>query len=685
MQPYKVWMIQDLIEKNKRVFKIPVYQRNYDWKDTECTKLFEDIMNAFEQDKKHFTGSIVYIKGDRVSSKLEEVIVIDGQQRITTLFIMLKALLVKAVELNEIGIINEIQDYIFNRNCEETYKLKLKPIKEDDKQFQLLINDKFEDLQAESNIIKNYRLFIKLIDREIAKGRLLSDILEGLKKLEAIEIVLDVMQGDDPQTIFESINSTGLDLSLADLVRNYVLMSDFNQDKLYEEYWQKIESNLTTNCIADFMITFLNFKSKEIVTQNNAYIKFKELFANNGYSNESMLSELLHYSKYYALFIGRQNKYNSKINKLVRDFRMIDQSTIYIFLFNVFDDYETQVIDEDVLCKVLNFFRVYCVRRIICEIPSNSLRGLFKSLYARLFKDDKTDYYGKIFQFFFTIRTKDRFPDDMEFRQKLIKGNLYNKKKVCKYLLSCIENEKSNECLSTESLTIEHIMPQKFDGGKWREEIGSNYIDVYNTYLHTLGNLTITGYNSEMGIKTFAEKKTIIIDKSKANRLNKDVLNKERWDEDAIIDRAKNLADLVINVIFDFEKLQINEVTIDDNKILTLDDDDLITCAKPKQLNLAGEMIEVESFADVLSKTIQTLSMIDMQLLNKLANENFRIKNAGRAYLSFNKDFMRKAHELGNTGIYYETNLSAKNTFSFIEELLDRYGIDKEEFSIIIE
>lgn len=680
MTPDKAWFLGDTLEKNKRLFKIPVYQRNYDWTDVQCKRLFDDIMNAFHTDKKHFTGSIVYIKGDRDSSRLNEVMVIDGQQRITTLFILLKAVYDKAVELREERLIDELKDYLFNRNCEEEFKLKLKPIKTDNIQFVALMSGDRESMSKDSNIYKNYNLFIKLINEEIKKGNLLRDIVSGMKKLEIIELVLDKTQGDDPQSIFESINSTGLDLSLADLVRNYILMSDENQEYLYENFWQKLEQRLQTDNLAEFIITFLNFKLTESVTQSNAYLKFRQLFEDNGYTNETMLEELMHYSKYHALFIGRHNDYSDKINKMMLGFRLLDQSTIYIFLYSIFDDFENGIIDEDTLYKILYFFRTYCLRRIICEVPSNSLRGLFKTLYRRLFADNQEKMYEKLYSFFFGLRSKDSVPEDLEFKSKLALGNLYNKKKACKYLLGSIENENNREVVDISTMTIEHIMPQKENAANWVAEIGSqNYKRVYDTYLHTLGNLTITGYNTELGTKSFSEKKEIIRSYSHATKLNADILSQAKWNEDSIKNRARNLSDKVLSIFYYPEPLERIEGLIDDEKF-TFDDMDLATGKKPASVSIGGEIIEVNGWAEMLIATMKLLGDLDIKLMSKLAENNFKIRQAERSYITYDETKLRRSRELGDTGIFFEINLSAKNILQFIKELLECYGLDKDDF-----
>lgn len=243
MKPNRVWVFSDLIEKNRRVFKVPVYQRNYDWSDVQCDKLFQDIMIAHERDHKHFVGTIVYIVG-LSSSKLEEVLIIDGQQRLTTVYVLLKAIydISKGVSPR---VEHEIEEVMLNQSHDEDFKdenkIKLKPVKTDNKQLQLLMSNSLNEMDRNSNIYKNYVLFNSRIEEALQAGCELRDILDGIKHLEAVEIVLDKSQDDEPQKIFESINSTGLELGLADLIRNYLLMDDENQDELYEDYWMKIE------------------------------------------------------------------------------------------------------------------------------------------------------------------------------------------------------------------------------------------------------------------------------------------------------------------------------------------------------------------------------------------------------------------------------------------------------------
>lgn len=542
MQPYRVWFFSDLIEKNKRVFKVPVYQRNYDWSNVQCEKLYQDIMLAHERDHKHFTGTIVYIVGLN-GSNLSEVLIIDGQQRMTTVYILLKALYDASKGVST-RIEEEIQEVMFNRNCEEKYKVKLKPIKSDNEQLLLLIKDKIDDMDRNSNIYKNYIFFKTMIEETLNNGYELGDILDGIKKLEIVEIILDKSQGDEPQKIFESINSTGLDLSLADLIRNFLLMDDENQDELYENYWAEIEKNVGYRNLGDFVINFLSSQITKAVNAKNAYQLFKKHCEQNKLSHEDVLKQLKKTSRYYGAFIGENNCYSKEITGCLRSFCTIKQTTVLPLIFRIFTDYEDGHIDDKTLCKVLNYLLTYYVRITACEINKN-LAKFMKSMYDRII-DGSTydDYYERFVVFLNDLKANDRMPTDKEFKAALINKPLY-KKPICKFVLSVIENS-TKEHIDVSNLTIEHILPQKENAAVWKKEVGEDYSKVYETYLHTLGNLTITGHNSELGTKSFNDKKDIIRENSKAVILNREVLSADTWNEKAILHRAEVLASLLI-------------------------------------------------------------------------------------------------------------------------------------------
>lgn len=676
MKANRMWLFSDVLEKNKRVFKVPVYQRNYDWDNIQCEKLYQDIIKSNEKNCQHFTGTIVYIDDVNGGSGLNEVLIIDGQQRITTMYILLKALYDASKNIS-IRVESEIEEVMFNRHCEEIYKVKLKPVKTDNEQLTLLIKDKIDEMNRNSNVYKNYVLFKKIIEESLSKGIEINDILNGIKKLEIVEIILDKLQGDEPQKIFESINSTGLELSLADLIRNYLLMDDVKQEKLYEEYWLEIEKNVGYRNLGDFFINYLNSQISGSVNSKNAYRLFKEHCENNNLSHEDVLISLKRTSKYYGAFIGENNCYSSSIMKYLNAFNTIKQTTVIPLIFRIFDDYENKYISEEVLCKLLSYLLTYFVRTNACEINKNMAKFM-KSLYSRAIDgSDYDNYFEKVAIFLNDIRANDRMPTDKEFKEALIYKPLY-KKNICKYLLSVIENS-TKEHIDVSNLTIEHILPQKENAAVWKKEVGENYSSVYEQYLHTLGNLTITGHNSELGTKSFAEKKRIIKDNSKANILNKNVLSADSWNEKTILKRAECLADILIH---EFAYIELHSDNSEDTELsFNVNSEFDFANTKPSEFVFVGEHTKVNSWADLLAKTMSTAFDLDSDTIDDLAQTNYSIHNATRVYISNDERKFRKPKQIDNSGIYYEANLSANNIISFIKDLLEKMQLDVDDFS----
>ena len=678
MKANKVWLFSDLIEKNKRVFKVPVYQRNYDWTNVQCEKLYSDIIKAWKDDVHHFTGTIVYVEDVNGGSGLNEVLIIDGQQRITTIYILLKALL-DLSKGNSDRVESEVTDVMFNRNCDEEYKVKLKPVQTDNNQLMYLIQDKVEKMDRTTNVYKSYITFKKLIQNSLENGFELKDILFGIKKLEVVEIILDKHQGDMPQKIFESINSTGLDLSLADLIRNYLRMDEDNQDYLYQEYWLDIEKNVGYKNLGDFFINYINSQVTKAVNSKNAYTLFKETCEVNSYSNEDVLKKLKRTSKYYGVFIGENISYSKEIQRLLVSFNMIKQTTVLPFIFNIFDDFEDGKIKEEELINILEYTLTYLIRNTTCESTKN-LSKFMKSLYTRAFSECKENCFKKFVSFLNNLKANDRMPDDKEFFEALIYKPIY-KKSICKYVLSSIENS-TKETINTDNLTIEHILPQKENAVLWKKSLGEEYSKVYEVYLHTLGNLTFTGYNSELGTKSFSEKKRIIRENSKATILNKCVLSANDWNEDAILTRAKNLAELVVKK---FKYIEIDkDVDEKNNLYYNLTEKIDYRGTKPREFSLIGEYTKVTSWKDLLSKFIILTFNMDKSIYNEFANSDFSIENATRAYITHDNRKLRDGIEIENSGIYYESNLSANNIVSFIKSIVLKMNLELDDLNIYL-
>lgn len=684
MDAHKLWMLRDFIGTNKVLFRIPVYQRNYDWSESNCNRLLDDIYGIMQSGDKHFLGTIVFMAAKSGGFALQEYIIIDGQQRLTTLMLILKALSVVAESVGD-DCYHEIEEqYLHNKFCDEEFKVKLKPIKSDSNQFLLLLEDKIDEMDEDTHIYHNFMLCKERFERWAERGINPSQVLDALTKLEIVEIVLTKGE-DDPQVIFESINSTGLELSNADLIRNYLLMNADDQEKLYENYWLYIEKTLRNKMdysnLDAFFMQYIVYKTSKPVNSRQLYNSFVKLFKDSGYSQESILKELRYYAEIFGAFVYGSTKYSERINRLLYRLRVLNQTTCYPFLLHVFDDYHQGVIDEETVEKILQFILAYLLRRMVCGVPSNTLRGLFTYLYNRIFKvaSNKQKYYETLNKFLFTVSSKDVIPSAGEFERALQKANIYGNNALCRFLLLDIENGDGKEILQAENLTIEHIMPQTLsaDWSHIRPE-------EHEEYLHTLGNLSVTGYNSELSNKSFAEKQDIIRENSKAVILNSDVLDKESWNIANIQVRAKRLAGIVMTR-YKIDRIVDDSIEFEYIEMLTLDNYDEVTGKKLVSFKLFGETYRQNKYALMLLDVIKLLDKKSPGKLQTLAENNYSFNSTKRKHVHLNIDGsgMRWPWKVTD-GIYLEANLSAWSCIRFIENLLSEFGFEKDQFSFNI-
>lgn len=684
MDAHKLWMLRDFIGTNKVLFRIPVYQRNYDWSESNCNRLLDDIYGIMQSGDKHFLGTIVFMAAKSGGFALQEYIIIDGQQRLTTLMLILKALSVVAESVGD-DCYHEIEEqYLHNKYCDEEFKVKLKPIKSDNNQFLLLLEDKIDEMDEDTHIYHNFMLCKERFERWAEKGINPSHVLDALTKLEIVEIVLTKGE-DDPQVIFESINSTGLELSNADLIRNYLLMNADDQEKLYENYWLYIEKTLRNKMdysnLDAFFMQYIVYKTSKPVNSRQLYNSFVKLFKDSGYSQESILKELRYYAEIFGAFVYGSDKYSERVNKLLYRLRVLNQTTCYPFLLHVFDDYHQSVITEETVERILQFILGYLLRRMVCGVPSNTLRGLFTYLYNRIFKvaSNKQKYYETLNKFLFTVSSKDVIPSAAEFERALQKANIYGNNALCRFLLLDIENGDGKEILQAENLTIEHIMPQTLsaDWSHIRPE-------EHEEYLHTLGNLSVTGYNSELSNKSFSEKRDIIRENSKAVILNSDVIDKESWNVADIQARAKRLAEIVLTR-YKIDRVHDDSIEFEYIETLTLNNYNEVTGKKLVSFKLFGETYRQNKYALMLLDVIKLLDKKSPGKLQTLAESNYSFNSTKRKHAHLNVDGsgMRWPWKVTD-GIYLEANLSAWSCIRFIENLMAEFGFEKDQFSFNI-
>ena len=679
-------MLNDYIEPNKKQYCIPVFQRDYAWTEEQCTKLFEDIVMAYKKDRPHFCGSFVYAP---LGSKkhIDSYIIIDGQQRFTTLYILIKALADSADDDRDK---DALQRYLYNEDkfdrygLDEKSKLKLKPVKTDNDQLLLLMSGKIEQMDKSRRgiIYHNYMLFMQLIKSFLEESSANSVLMinDGIEKLICADIRLDT--DDNAQEIFERINSTGIKLGLADLIRNYILMTDTDQERLYEEYWLTVQNLLPDKLLDNFFIDYLNMKSDGFVKESEAYKSFKQVYVEGKYDNEKMLQEILHYAKQYYVFCYGSSDFGAEVNKALAGLRKLKQTTVYLFLFRVFDDYENGIINKNELARVLKMLLNYSIRRLVCEIGSNTLRGLYKTLYGRVFeqKENKNTYYDSLVSFFLQQTSKNTIPSDNEFVTALQEKNLYSKNALCKYLLCAIENQ-GKETLDTENLSIEHIMPQNKNlSMSWQKMLGENWQSVHEKYLHTLGNLTLTGYNSELGDKPFEKKKEKLEETiTHIAVLYSDVKDKSEWNSVNMEKRAKRLAEIILK-LFPIEQPKTKiEFTDPHYKLYTLANPDDATYKTVNYFEFLGERVNVSSFAEMVRSIAQILYDMDNSIIDDMAKKHEPLPEWTTPAFSYEEDGVRNPFKLRNCNIYISTGYSASACIFFIRGLMKKYEFDISE------
>lgn len=550
--------VEDFLSSNKTQFVIPVYQRNYDWSTSQCKQLLDDILEVGTSSKMnaHFIGSVVYVHDDvYTSSRIKELTVIDGQQRLTTLTLIYLALYRLAIEIGDERLEAEISEtYLTNKFAPEEEKLKLRPTENNDKAIKYLLrSDKAEEFSDFSKVIDNFNYFESRITEENFEF-----VLKGLSKLMFVEISLD-REKDDPQRIFESLNSTGLELSQADLIRNYILMglNHRDQNKIYNNYWEIIEKlakdeTLNTSRVSDFIRDYLTLVNNKIPNKSKVYLEFKAKFPTTDLQElEANLSPIKSLVKFYNKLLNPKNETDKDIRLQLEYINRLEINVAYPFLMKVYEDYSENVIDKATFIKVLDFIQSFAWRRFIVGLPTNALNKIFMTLYEKV---GKNDYLLSLQKWLLKRPGSQRFPKNKEVVESLKLKDVYNiKSKNRTYLLERLENFENNEPVIIEGnadITIEHIFPQNPDP-KWKVDLGANeYNLIKETYLNTIGNLTLSGNNGKLGNKPFVFKRDLENAGYKYSRLwlNKYLSIADKWDKAEIESRFELLAERFLKI-----------------------------------------------------------------------------------------------------------------------------------------
>lgn len=541
-------------------FVIPIYQRTYSWTERECRKLWDDVVRVGRDDRVsvHFLGSVVYVE-DGVSNQTDRapLLVIDGQQRLTTVMLMFTALR-SALSDDDEPIDGFSRRKIENRYLrdpdetgERSYKLLL--TQNDRDTLKAVVEERPAPAASSLAIERNHGLFRGWFT-EVSD---LAIICRGLSKLIVVEVALN-RENDNPQLIFESMNSTGRQLSQADLIRNYVLMGlDPNkQTRLYEDYWRPMELAFGQEAYSEhfdsFMRHFLTFRTGAIPRIGDVYEAFKEYARRDDVAAEgvdALVRDLHDHARYYCFMIpnvGSLREADRSLAEAFSDLHELKVDTAFPLLLELYGDYDRGLISRDDFLTAVRLIESYVFRRVACQVPTNTLNKTFAA-FSRTLRKDR--YLESIKASFLSMRTYRRFPSDDEFRAQLAIRDLYNMRQRS-FWLRRFENHARKERVHVEDYTIEHIMPQnEVMPASWREELGPDWKRIHETLLHTLGNLTLTGYNSEYRDHPFATKRDM--DGGFASsplRLNKGLGQIDAWNESAILARATRLANDAVSI-----------------------------------------------------------------------------------------------------------------------------------------
>ncbi|GAA9235741.1 DUF262 and DUF1524 domain-containing protein [Helicobacter pylori] len=524
-------------QKNQLV--IPIYQRLYSWEKEQCEQLWDDIIKIGGNDKmnEHFIGSILYARVDDTHSS--PLLIIDGQQRLTTITLLLTALRDHWSDKRK-----EIEDdYLINSDKDGNKKFRL-ILSESDKDtlLSLIDKDRRKPSEPSSKIVENFKLFEEWIRKNTNQ---LETIFKGLEKLTIVWISLG--KKDDPQLVFESMNSKGIELTQTDLIRNYIVMETEieKQESFYNKYWRAMEEDFKQNkkWFDRFVRHYLTIKTREIPNINKVYVALKDYRQKEEIEIEDLLKDLQKYCGYFCQIVFKKET-DKNLNKALGFLVDLEMDVIYPLLLELYSDYSDGVLSKDDFIPIIALIESYICRRAVCGLGTNSLNKVFPSFTKHIQKDE---YFKSLKAHFGSLTEKQRFPNNDEFKDLFITIDFYRFKKN-KYFFERLENFGTKEPVNTKGLTVEHIMPQKLTE-EWERDLGENFQEIHDKYLHTIGNLTLTGYNPEYSNKSFQEKQGMEKGfKDSPLRLNQSLRDLESFGEEEIKKRANDLADLALKI-----------------------------------------------------------------------------------------------------------------------------------------
>lgn len=681
--------LSEYMTSSKRRFIIPVYQRNYDWKKEHCRQLFDDLVNLRRRGRKrHFFGCIVSVcDADDIN---DEHLIIDGQQRLTTVSLLLLAmynLLTDGTLHAENPQLAQIiqEDYLINKRRSGETRLKLKPVKDDQLALQKLFGDPSEYIE-DSNLTVNYRYFCRwLQEMEISVDALFN----ALERLEIIQIRLKTPD-DDPQLIFESLNSTGLALSEGDKIRNFILMGQdtATQEEFYQTYWNRIEK-FTGYDVSAFVRDFLSLRQQVTPVISRTYFTFKEYvlsrWGENTRSNmENLLRELLTCARYYA-FLLHGNTSDSRLNGSIFRLNQLETTVCRPFLLEVFHlHFQEHALSMDDLAEIFRIIESFIFRRAICDVPTNALNKIFLTLHKDILRfDGSTDRYVEKMKYVLSVRRESgRFPNDAEFGQAFVTRPVYTMRSRSKiYLLERLENFGTAEVKDVWHLigegvySIEHIMPQTLTP-EWKKQLGDNAGAIHEEWLNRIANLTLTAYNSRYSNRTFQEKRDMEHGfRQSGLRMNQALAQKDSWGPDELRERSEALRRQALDIWpYADSDFKPAERLLDS---CSLEEDCDLTSRTIVRFRWKGSDFPVESWTEMYQRIMKELHDEDPAILPHMLQNPDRNDIIVSSLRNTPPD-TRGWAEI-TPGIWLHTHMDTRRKITRLRRFFELYGADPSE------
>ena len=666
--------LDKLIKQPDTQFVIPVYQRNYDWTEKHCKVLLNDIKEAGINKKEHFIGSIVYVIHGNAAFK--ELIIVDGQQRLTTIYLIYLRLYNLLPNGNPIK--NRIyEQYLINKFAvQPSQKLKLKLTENNNKFLKHLLNTPITTIKGKSNIIDNYIYFENNINADNYK-----EVLDGLSYLNIIDMALD-RNIDDPQRIFESLNSTGLALSQGDLIRNYILMklNSKEQEEIYEKYWEYIEKDAkdeskNENMVSDFIRDFMTSEYNKIPNKSRVYEEFKEKYSIDNLNEiKNYLGVLKEYASYYNKLLNPKKENDKDISLKLDNIKSLEVNVSYPFFLKIYKDYNDKIIDKEKFIYIIDLIESFVFRRFICDVPTNAMNKIFMTLYRQI---DKNNYVKSLEEYLCKLEFSLKFPKDEEFISKFKEKNIYEsiaqKKKM--YLFNKLEQGLGKEVVdfNKTDLTIEHIFPQNPDGA-WEEDLTEEEYSIAEKNLHKIANLTLSANNGALGNKRFIEKKNMNIDNGQQGYiysslwLNEYLKQIEEWKPKNIEERFEKIKERFLQVW-----RYPNIVIVNNNIEVNIFNADNPTGKKLEYIKFNGE--EYNDITDVS----KLFSFILKYYYSEKEELFFTDEIQKVIKITTNKKELVSDYPIQLSDIYYaENTYSSDKKFDLIKKLIDIFDREDE-------